>query len=369
MIYFICFVISALLAHLASKATKRSGIVFLSFLSVATTVLLAGLRDISIGIDTSNYFYGSWSRAITSPSFRDFVLSYQEGDSVEILHLVIMGMVAKTIGNYNVYLIVVHLIIVGCFYIGAFRMRHHADPAFVLFVFYLLYFGHSLNIYRQYMAMSVVFMALADIEKRKHLRYLIFVVLGFLIHNTAVMGLGPLVLFRILYPKNKVNPNLWFRTFIALVLIIVGSYVFVPLVEVAIDSGTISDKYSYYLNDEEVGNYTMAILFLSVEIVGLLLTWKNFKKSNLSYFFLISFVSFLALYIMGQNIVYGKRIAAYFSFINIITLGKMIQCQPTQDLKNFVKISVIVVTFVFWCYVFVYRNANQTMPYRLMSGF
>ena len=127
--------------------------ILLSVFSVGITVVLAGLRDISIGIDTHNYYYHSWNNAMLFEGpflnyIKFFVLNSRE--RFELLFGVLVGIVAKTTGSYSVFLLLVHSIIVGGVYIGAFRMRDHSEPDFTLLLFYLLYYNQSLNIFRQY---------------------------------------------------------------------------------------------------------------------------------------------------------------------------------------------------------------------------
>ena len=166
MVYLVCFGISVFFANLAKKTENRKRFIFWSILSILVTVLLAGLRDISIGIDTSNYYDNSWKTAVGSSSFWRFMVLYHRAyRAKEYLFAILIGLIAKTTRNYHVFLFAVHLIIVGGFYIGAFRFRKHADPVFSLLLFYLLYYNHSLNVFRQYMAMSILFAAAADLEE------------------------------------------------------------------------------------------------------------------------------------------------------------------------------------------------------------
>lgn len=368
MIYLICFLISVLFAHQAKISKNRSGFIVWSVLSILVTVLLAGMRDVSIGIDTSNYYYGSWQRACYTNlplwKYLKYYLTVSRGRS-EVLFAAIEWIVAKTFGNYNVLLFVVHLIIVGCVYFGAFRMERHAAPELTLLLFYLLYYNHSLNIYRQYIAMSIVFLGLADIENRRHFRYLLFVLIGCMFHNTCILGLVPLLLYRALYSKNDDRDPTILRKLLTVGIIIIGVYSFIPLVRFAINMGLLSRKYLFYLESTDTtGTHLMVILFLAVEFLGILLYWKQYHRRNekADYFVLSSF-SFFMMYILASVIEYGKRIAAYFSFLNILTIGKLVKCQSNKSQKAIVAIIVVFVALVYWCYVFAYRNASQTMPY------
>ena len=107
MIYLVCFCISVLFAHLAKRSANRTMFIVFSVTSIAITVLLAGLRDINIGIDTSNYYKGSWALAM---SLRDIpLLTYMQTyiwgsrGGFEVLFGLIVGVIARTTGNYQVF--------------------------------------------------------------------------------------------------------------------------------------------------------------------------------------------------------------------------------------------------------------------------
>lgn len=368
MIYLICFCISVFFAYLARKSQRRANFILLSMLSIGVTAILAGMRDVTIGIDTQSYFENSWSKAMSMEHLGlfEYVGEYLEGSRsrFEALFGLLLGVVVRLSGDYQVFLTVVHLIIVGCVYIGAFRMKEHAAPELTLLLFYLLYFGQSLNIFRQYIAMAILFAAVADIEKGKHLRYLFFVAVAFLFHNTGIIGLAPLLVYRVLYPKNPLKDTTMFRKVLTCTAIVGGTVLFVPLVKLLIEMGILSRKYLYYFNGEENSSYKLVLLFLAVEAVAMAFFWKSFRKNNSHPdFYIFCSISFVALIILGTSINYGKRIAAYFSFLNIVSLGMMVKSQKLTENRRIVGIGVVAVVLVYWAYVYLLRNASQTMPY------
>lgn len=368
MIYLISFLLSILFAYFAKRSKNRTAFVFFSILSIAVTVLLAGLRHVSIGIDTSNYYSNSWAKAVNfrNLSLLEYLQVYVLGsrERFELLYAVLMGVVVRIAPNFQVFLTMVHLVIITGVYIGAFRMRKHAAPEFTLLMFYLLYYNHSLNIFRQYMAMAIIFAAVADIENRKHFRYLVFVGIAFLIHNSGVIGLAPLLIYRVLYPRNPNKRVSARKKWFTCILIVGGTVLFVPLVRLLINWSILSRKYLYYFNGEEANSYTLAILFIMVEAVAIAFLWKRFHRGDsMSDYFLFCSIAFLAMYIIATSINYGRRIASYFAFLNIISLGIVVKTQPTLKEKRIVRTGIILVVLVYWLYVYAFRNASQTMPY------
>jgi len=368
MIYVICFGISTFFAYIAKQANRRYSFIVFSVLSILVTTLLAGFRGLSVGIDTANYFYGSWTRAISSISFSQFFDAYRySSERFEILYVLIIGAIANWTGNFQILLFVMHLVIISGIYIGAFRMREHADPVLTLLLFYLLYYNHSLNITRQYMAMAIIFAAAADLEQGKILRYLFFIFVAFMIHNTGLLGLIPLMIYVVLYPKKRLDNVPFRRRVIIGALIVLVLFAFVPFVQFLISRGILSRYYATYFLDTEAAIPKVVILFLIIEAVSLFLMMRELRRNDShADFFLFCSVAFILIYQLATVISYGKRIAAYFSFLNIVTIGMLPESQKRINFNShIIRALVIFFALAYWIYCYAYQNNSQTFPYVL----
>ena len=367
-IYVICFLLSIAFAYLAKRSKRRAMFIFLSILSIAVTVTLAGLRDVSIGIDTSNYYKGTWATAMMSSSLRSYFRNILRSSSsrFEVLFTILVGLAAKGTGSFHVFKFMIHAIIIVCVYVGAFRMREHADPVFTLLLFYFLYYNHSLNISRQYVSMAIIFAAAADIEHRKILRYLLLVFVATLFHNTGLLGLMPLMIYLVLYPQKRLrNVSLTRRLFI--IALIAAVYVgFVPLIQLLLSKGVLSAHYATYVRGVKEPIPGSVIIMLFAEAALLALCWKSFRANNkYGDFFLFTSVMFLVLYCMAPMIYYGKRVAAYLSFINIITVGMTTKTFQRKSNQRIIKGLVVFFAAAYWLYFYAYMNGSRTVPYIL----
>ena len=366
-IYLLCFVVSFFFARVAEKSKSKAVFISFSVLSVAVTVLLAGLRDISIGIDTSNVFANGWNVAITARSFWRFLQLYHlYFTAKEYLYAVLIGSVAQAVGNYHVFLTLVHLIIVGGVYVGAFRLRKFASPSFVLLLFYLFYYNHSLNVFRQYMAMAILFAATADIINRHFLRYFVFVAIAVLIHNTAVIGIIPLILFCLLYPNGRLQTVSLSKRLMLGVMVIVGTIMVIPLSRLLLSLGLINQKYRYYLESGSTNSYLLARVLTLLELFVVFIlrrSWRN--KIHHSNFFVFCLFAFCVLYQIAATIPYGKRIPAYFSMINLATLVMIIKCQRIKNNRIILGSILFAAALSYWLLTYVRYNASATVPYIL----
>lgn len=366
MIYLLCYGASALFALAAHRSRHRAGAVIWSLLSIAVTVVLAGLRDYSIGIDVENYknFNIYWVQASRSTSVADYLHFYMQYGS-EYLFALYLGCIAQFTGQYRVFLFLSHLVIVGGVYIGAYRQRKYVNPALVLLLFYLLFFSHSLNVIRQYMAMAIVFAALADVQQKKYLRYTIVVFITMLIHTSALIALGPMIVF-IMLKQNVLCRASKQRKITLTFLMLAALVVCVPALEVLMRLGFMGGKLDYYLNGEEAGFPIIVTAFLLVELFGVYVFRKQFRR-NTQYadFYLMCSIAYIILQQLGGFINYGKRIAAYFSFINILTIAALSGCVKKNDNKILVNTLVIGLALLYWWYMYVLRNSSETYPYLL----
>lgn len=164
MIYLACFALSAFFAYLAQRQEKRWRFLLLSAASVLLPVLLATFRDLSVGTDTSHYFEMTryWGTASKVDSLAEYMAFYLPKGYGEYLFALLVGVIGQT-GNFTLFLFVVHAWIMIFVYIGAWRLRDRVQPWLVLLLFFLAFYNHSLNIMRQYMALSLMFAVLADL--------------------------------------------------------------------------------------------------------------------------------------------------------------------------------------------------------------
>lgn len=379
MAYITCFIVSTFIAYLAKQSRNKYSFIVCSIISLLITIVLATLRDYSIGVDTYSYlrlnYY--WQGASSFNSLHEYLKYYLEAGNSEPLFALFMGVIAQLTDEYRVFLFMAQAVTMVGVYIGAYRMKEHSDPVLTLLLFYLLYYNYTLNATRQYMALAILFAAVHDIEEGKYKRYIIFVLIAALIHNTSILGLPLLVLYHMIYGKEKKEQRdiddlvekpkkvSVIRRVVIGGLIIGVFYYFKPISHALINYGILNSKYLIYLNSESNASFLASRMFLLVEIICLVLTLKTFRKNNVHPdFFVFCSIAFLLLFQLSTAIRTGARIARFFSVINISTIGMMVHCQRGQK-KILFGILVIMIAFAFWFYTYAYTNYSHTFPYML----
>ncbi len=393
LVYLGAFSLSFLFGHLArkSKNTRDNAALWVfSFLSILCIVLIAGLRDYSIGIDVKNYlrFPTYWRGAYGSDSVMQYLRRYLADGNTELLFALMLGIIAKTTGEYRVFLFAVHTIIITCIYIGAYRQRKYIRYEFVLLFFCLLFFSHSLNIMRQYLALSIGFAFFADLEQKKYIRYTIVVAISVLFHTSAVAMFLPIPFYVLLYgwsgttnkhltqfAKFEKNSNIITRftmkdaafrkKMFLCAAIVVGEVFLTTIFSSLISIGLLNEKYTYYLNSNDNTPALLVSGFLLIEMFGILILWKDMKRTYPhAFFWVVCTITDFVFQQLSTQMAYAKRIALGFSLLNTLTLSLMVSACPQKDKRVLVSIAVTASCLLYWGYIYIYRNASQTFPYR-----
>ena len=365
MVYIVCFALSFLFAWLANnKAKNKVVFVLFSVLSISVVVALAGLRDFSIGIDTDNYLTMKlyWDGAIKSATLKEYIFDYIGGGYTEPFFALLIGVIAQMTGNFRLFLFIAHLIIILGIYIGAFRLRKHINPEWVLIIFYLLFFNQSLNIIRQYMAMAIVFAFFADILERKYIRYSIVVIIAIQFHIISIVAFGLLLIHFLFYAPVKLGTP--FQRKIAFVSVLgVGVLSFKPLVRFAIDVGLLHKKYDFiFERDKSPAIIVMGMLAISLATTVIFRKEMRQKSQHYDYMQLCSLCYFVLLFLtffVGAS----KRIALYFGMTDMVTMALIESAQTDKKKKWLVRAGILGMTFIYWFYIYVFRNASETIPY------
>ena len=171
-------IFSLILAHLAERF-NRSSVMLLCALSLA---LFSGFRGENVGIDTENYYaiYYSvlkgrmiWGVEGAFQSLCDFLQNFSTNPALLVF----------TLSFLTNILIVSRL--------WTFRKK---CSFWVMIAIYMAgYYPMSMNIMRQFFSVALVFFGSIFFEKNKPLYFLPFFCIAFAIHNSAIVGVIPLI--------------------------------------------------------------------------------------------------------------------------------------------------------------------------------
>lgn len=185
-IYIIFFLLNMLVgALMLSKKNKNNPIRKSGYLTFTTLQygILAGLRSANVGWDTVTYErlfneIPDSFQAVASTHFRE-----------EIGFNYLCSLIKICGGNYQAFLLITSIFIVGSCCIFIYRHSHNV----LMSVFIILcfpYYYTSLDIIRHYLAVSFFLLGYKYVIQRDFIKFLIFILLGSLFHRIAFLFLA-----------------------------------------------------------------------------------------------------------------------------------------------------------------------------------
>ena len=171
MIYLI-FLVSAILAFIAQKKNSR----FFAGLLVIVLSLFVGLRSANVGVDTEMYYaiFQRLQRGVFSPNIeKEFLwFCYVLLKIMDTEHLLLLFSFATNA------LIIARL----------WSLRDKESFLMMSLLYILFFYCETANIFRQYMAIAIVFYATAFLEKQKPIAFFALLMSAMVFHRSAMLG-------------------------------------------------------------------------------------------------------------------------------------------------------------------------------------
>ena len=333
--YIILFVITTILAWFYSGNTKVSKPLFFSFcLSIG---LFVGLADM----------LGGYDRYIYSEVFQDMHENVTKGVlfSEEFLYFFgkepVYGLINDFIAFFTpnryifilVYTLFLYIVYAANFY------RYTKNPFFALLIFEGLMFFFTFTYLRQVLASGVVWFAIPYVAQRSFKKYLLFIVLATLIHNSAAY-----MILLYFIPRRKFEKK--YIVIFMLTLLIIGISGVTKLV-FSVSGDVVSNaRIAGYADTAEIGfriEYVIeATLFLSI----LLLNYKRIDDDALSLTLANVYLMFRGVLLFFCKSSDGGRIAWYCLIGIIVILERLCRPKSAVALKGFITVM---------CFVLFYR--------------
>ena len=375
-VYMIGFALSV---GLIAYSEKKRLPVFLtcSFFALLIPCLIAGLRAQSIGTDVLVYVKPLTESAICADNLGDYFNSYWFRDwrnlyvqYYELGFSMLVYVVAKLTNSLGCVLFAISAVILVPLYTALCRNRKNAPVWLGMLTFYLLYFGASLNIMRQWAAMALLLLALQLLQEKKYGRTLFFSLFACLFHNSAIIvfliyavyGLlrfserGKLVMGRLTVSGPVVTLSLVVACSVLLLLCLN------IVVELMVATGM--TRFAGYLSGDPLSLLPMQILIRLPLLLLFLVCWKLFRKnSHMAPFYLTMLLLDILLSQLMSVAAHAIRIGMYFSAYTVLWIPAMYSALRTRRQKLLFCGAVITYLLVYFLYNYVLQGRNQIYPY------
>lgn len=364
MIYFFTFIFSIALCYAGEKLDKAKKNTFFPYilygLSVLLLVILAGCRDYTIGTDINIYGNLIFYATENYNSISDYLIDYSW--RTETFYLLLNFVISRLTDSAHWLYAAIGAIMYTGFFVGLYRFRDRISITYGWTIFILLFYGTSYNLMRQMLAMSMLFMGSIHVLNKKYVRFLPYVILAALFHQTAIVFSVAIIGMRILIPKKHKGFYQFLVILGAFSLVFGYSYILQWLMRY----GILAAKYSQYIYQYDYSIALNPLIQRAFPIVMFLVFSKRISEDEAEISAFLRSMMYLdfILIIMGSI---GdsplQRVAYYCSTYNLYAYPFFVKRIYSSQTRRIVGTLIVVALIGIWIYQFVYRGNSEIFPY------
>lgn len=249
-------------------------------------------------------------------------------------------------------------------YLGFLRIKQHCglNVTLAFFLFFLLFYSHSLNGLRQVLAIGVLVYACGFLLEKRFVAFYATLFLAFLFHKSSIIcGVYPLVMF-LTNGANKKGCNV--KVILFYFLSVCSIMLIKPLLDILLKTETFESYNTYDVNSNAGISIGMFIYFF-IFIVPYAKKYKRNIESSNELMFLqnLSFL-YIPICFIGFMVEWASRLNWYTEAIFII-----FTCMLSAKMKRnaFVNVYAIVVYVLYYIYIFCIVGQSEVFPYRTFA--
>lgn len=260
LIYISAFLLSTFFMKLAEKSEENK--IYRNFfliISLGIPIIISALRY-NVGTDYKNYI-SLYNKYATIPIKNSFSVK-----QIEIFFIIVCK-IAYIFKNANVMFFIYSFLTILFMFLYMWDNKQKNSIALMWILYLFLYFPSSMNIVRQALSVAIVTYSYKYIEKRKFIKFLIFVAFAIIVHKTAIVILPLYILLNFKTVKNK---KIFYG--MRIIALIMSFIIMVNIENIIISMDKIEglDKYGGYKNYfEDINNYSFIlkiIIFLFITV-------------------------------------------------------------------------------------------------------
>ena len=335
---------------------KKSLSIFYKYLAIVILTLVFGLRAYSVGTDTKNYLQ------IFDSLGSDFIFEkmiYEKGFCI----LSIFS--RRYFGSFTALLLISGFIIYWNIITSICELSQSPSISMLCF-FGLGAFAQSCNLLRQYLALSFCLIAMLFlIKKNKNLLFILYVLIAFLFHRSAIVFL---ILLPLKYIKFNIRNIFLFLVGTALAI------VFLPYLLKFFDRISGSHYYTYItIRSETLSLVNIGVIVILSVVLFFILKFRrqvnkeeSVKEYDIYANMFLLFFCLIIVSIFSAELV--DRIAIYFLPAMYFLLPMILKTFKDYKSKFFVYMLAIVF-LIFLVYILKFRGTYEILPYDFVKLF
>lgn len=351
--YISIFLASAVLMRIGQKRKNR---LFL-LISLLIPILASGLRY-NVGTDFKNY-ENIYNGIVPNLDLKGY-MTY--GPTELGIYFISNIGIALNFDSWFMFTAFSALTILPVYYgIKNFNLKH---PSTAYLLYLLVIFPVSFNAVRQLAAMSMVFLSVSLLYKRKKIAAIAPFIAAVLVHKSSLILLVFLpAILMFIYKTNFKFREIFSMFVIGVVVLLSGSVIFSTFMQ----SSILSD-YSQYASTSNAAAGSILILKIVIFSVFLAFTIMG-KLQKLEYSRLFVVMSFLeiAMLVIGLSSVDISRFAMYFSVFSLLLIPSVAESFTRQAQRPILLLVSLYGLAMFFMQYFVLKGSD-IFPYQSIFG-
>ena len=377
MIYFLTFFFSVVFLALGEKRYNRNKTVgkIIILVGLLFPIVLAGVRDTSVGVDVEYYVTKFFDRA-HSRLFYGNPFNYARMNNIDILYALLNWYVGYFTKDVHVLLFIIEAIIILFVYMGFWNLKDGRNTWLLMSYFYLLCYNNSLSTIRQSIGIAFILYGISliflfDYSLKGYCLSIVFILIATGFQTGSFVGI--IVVFFIFAIRR--GYNLW-KIEISFAFGLFMIYIFRNRMMgiMYMFAGSINSKYisqSVIVGGGLSDNITSTLMCLCIVIFSIFV-FKREKKINSMYkvlvltvistsLFMLMFYFFLSTY---QPVV---RLMLSLQILWPLVLSKSSVIAKNNS-ANKISINSLTLAMVaaYWYYMYIIVDMVRTANYKIM---
>ena len=364
LVYTFIFGISTIIASFVDASERNSFKYFFPILiCIIFLTTIIGLRDFGIGYDTNLYIDYYFENAKRIHNLNDFIKS--EGD----LGFTFLAYIAGLFSNDKQALLVVTEFWICLFtFLGiheANKSNKKVDWSTFLMLWLFTFLNISMNLMRQYCAMSMLLLAYVLLDAGKWKKALIIQILSYFFHSSAIIFLPVFGVFYLSKLRNTRRRNM-----LSVIILIFTSYlithifILLPiLASYSIISDVYSERYGANTNFGSVNIFGVAIiaLYLLTYLLIYILSKKGVLSNEETYIANVIHTLFFILRFLAFYVEYLARLSEYYFYIDIFIIAVMLKSDKVPRILTY---SIYICLIYLWYRSYILIPGAETYPFK-----
>lgn len=364
MTYLIGFIGTYFLGRLADR--ESHGVALRHIVSLMPICLIAGLRSMTVGTDVQVYVSPMFEAAQWM-SF-DTLLFERYGGAAEPLFVAYVYVITRVFDSFGVLLFLIELAVVAPFAYALIKIAPNSFGSGLL-LFTLVFFGFSLNVMRQSIAMSILCVALVFAINGNGVKFFVALAVAAGFHLTALLGVVIWPLCRCFLSCRRSATSLsapvlcGLTVFACFVLTIEVVLLDEQLLQLA---GGVKASYASQVEYSKGGGLSLSVLTLSfTPLLLLFFISRNKEKDQLSLLFALSTLGAVGGLLCQLSMISSQmsRVGMMFIPFTLLASALILSLETDGSERRLSQTVIFAVSAMYFAVVYVYGNSGDIFPY------